>query len=66
MENITIIHKLDQIRVNMKVTKKDIAGYADITPEYYIKLLSNKHNVSVNVLEKLAERLGFELKLCVK
>lgn len=62
-EIITIIEAQRQLQ---KITRKEMAASAEITPEYYTKIVEFKCNPSASILELLINRLGLELIVRIK
>lgn len=60
---MNIIQQIDEIRELRSITKKDLCAHADITVEYYIKVLKGKHSLSINVLENLADYLQLKITI---
>lgn len=61
-----IIRIIEAQRVLQKVTRRDMAKAADITPEYYTKIIEYKCNPSAIILEMLVKRLDLELIIRLK
>lgn len=62
-EIITIIEAQRSLR---KITRKEMAAAADITPEYYTKIIEFKCNPSAAILELLINKLDLELIVRIK
>lgn len=58
-----MIHKIDKLRITYGVTQRAMAKAADITPEYYSKVIAGKADVSLRVLERLAKVVGCKIML---
>ena len=61
-----IIAIIEAQRSARKITRRDMAKSADITPEYYTKIIEYKCNPSAAILELLINRLDLELIVRVK
>ncbi len=61
-----LIIALDEIRDNRKITKKDLCAAADISPDYYSKVLAGKHAISLPVFMQIADYLGFNVTISLK
>lgn len=61
-----LIATLETHRKLAKISKKDMCAAADITVDYYIKVVADKHSISLEIVAKMADYMGLELKLCLK
>lgn len=55
------LQDIEQLRELKGMTKREIAKAADITPEYYSKVIHGHADVSSSVLIKLIEAVGGKL-----
>ncbi len=55
------LQDIEQLRQIKGMTKRDISRAADITPEYYSKVIHGRADVSSSVLLKLVEAVGGKL-----
>ena len=60
---MTIIQQIDEIREVKGINKRKLCQQADITPEYYSKLINSKSQPSIVILNKLAEAIGYKIRL---
>lgn len=60
---MNIIQQIDKIREINGINKRNLCRAAEITPEYYSKLVAGKSQASIVIVEKLAKAVGFELRL---
>lgn len=66
MELVTnkYIEKIEKIRVEKKVSVKDLAKSADIAPSYYSRMKSGDiKGISIEKIEALAAALGYTLEM---
>lgn len=61
-----IIATLERLRVTQGLTKRAISAAADITPEYYWKIVEGKCSPAFAIVERLADIVGLKLVLCLK
>lgn len=63
-QSMELLQQIDKQRELMGISKRELASKADITPEYYSKVLHDKADVSFRVLKDLAKAVNFEIKAC--
>lgn len=66
METYTIMKQLDAQRQAQNVKIREICAFADITPRFYSSVIAGKSDISLGIVLKLAQKLGFSVFLGVK
>jgi transcriptional regulator with XRE-family HTH domain len=61
--NTEIIQLIDRQREIMGISKRSLASIAEITPEYYSKVLHGHADVSFSVILSLAKAVNLSIKL---
>jgi transcriptional regulator with XRE-family HTH domain len=58
---MNLIQFIESERIKQKLTKREISTAADITPQYYDKLIRGESLGSVAIIELLIKKVGFKL-----
>lgn len=66
MNKIAVGQKIREFRKHLKVTQSDLAGISGVSLRNLIEIEAGKANPTFEVLERICETLGLEIRIEVK